>query len=156
MSAWKWQASPWGWWNLTTGPEIVLGTEMFFTHDWQTMVSLCNGYTVTTQVIDPAMLDGRYGAQDSGVVYAGNQAMVHGDDVVYGFHGEFWHALEAGQFVHFRNGLYIANFGMKYFNCRKKCGTGTWTVAAANARPTATRSRPCWSRVQRRNDHISQ
>ena len=132
VSAWKWQASPWGWWNLTSGPEIVLGAETYFTHDWQGMVSLCNGYTVTTQVIDPAMLDGRYGAKDSGVVYAGNQAMVHGDDVVYGFHGEFWHGLEAGQFVHFRNGLYIANFGMKYFNVRKKCGEGTWTVAAAN------------------------
>ena len=128
VSPWKWQASPWGTWNLTKGPNQVFGTDTYFTRDWQGLVRLCHGFSVSTSVIDPSMLDGRYGAKDSGVQYAGNVPMAVGDDVVYGFHGEFWHGLEAGQFVHFRHGLYVANFGTEYFSVNTGCGYGSYTV----------------------------
>ena len=36
-----------------------------------------------------------------------------GNDIIYGFHGEFWNNDEANQQVHFRdNGLFIGQFGM--------------------------------------------
>ena len=37
--------------------------------------------------------------------------MAVGDDVIYGFHGEFWKNSEANQFLHFRHGLFIGQFG---------------------------------------------
>ena len=55
--------------------------------------------------------DGRFDI-GNGVQYAGNIAMAQGRDIVYGYHGEFWSAGEASQWVDmYDNGLMVGLFG---------------------------------------------
>ena len=109
--AWKWQASPWGKWGLIPGPPMQLGTEVV-PDEGPNGLKLCEGYNISEMIVDPDTADGRYGGNDTAVTYAGNIPMAVGPDVVYGYHGEFWQASEANQFVHFRNGQFVGQFGL--------------------------------------------
>lgn len=99
-STWVWQASPWGAW--------------LYDATWQVLqpgnVNTSIGY------LRPETLDGRYGANDATINYAGNQVLADpdGDSVIFGFHGEFWMDAEANQFLHFHGptGLFIGQFGV--------------------------------------------
>ena len=53
--------------------------------------------------------------------------MCVGLDVVYGYHGEFWESSEANQFVHFRNGHFVGQFGMPNHQPKLYCGSGKGT-----------------------------
>lgn len=47
-----------------------------------------------------------------GVQYAGSVAMALGQNVLYGYPGEFWNQTEAGQWMHFYDdGLFVGEFG---------------------------------------------
>ena len=92
QSSFKWQASPWGTWDVATSP-IVL-----------------DGVNCTFHAISNA--HGRFGANDSAIQYAGSYPMVDGHNIVFGFFGEFWKGSEANQFLHFHDsGLFVGQFG---------------------------------------------
>jgi hypothetical protein len=97
-SEWVWQASPWGAWQYAA--------------DWVVMQP--GDVNVSLGSLTPATVDGRFGANDDAINYAGNKAMVDNDDLVIGFHGEFWMQAEACQFLHFHasTGLFIGQFGV--------------------------------------------
>ena len=97
-SEWVWQASPWGAWQYEA--------------DWQVMQP--GNVNVSVGFLAPGTVDGRFGANDDSINYAGNKAMVDGDDLVIGFHGEFWMGAEACQFLHFHasTGLFVGQFGV--------------------------------------------
>jgi hypothetical protein len=123
---WVWQASPWGDWNVTDGPDVILGdTRLLITDSagtGYTAAKVCKGYTVSLKEITPETLDGRFGGNSTGIQYGGNLAVNVGEDVVYGFHGEFWKSGEANQFLHFRDGNFIGQFGLPGLHYTMKCG----------------------------------
>lgn len=88
-------------------------------------LKLCRGYNVSEYIIDPNTIDGRYGGNDTDMQYGGNIAMANGMDVVYGFHGEFWKGVEANQFLHFRDGLFVGQFGVPNHGLMSHCGVPT-------------------------------
>lgn len=93
-SRFGWQASPWGFWAVDDVP------------------SQLDGVNVTLHYITNETKDGRFGANDSAINYAGSYAMVSGHSIVYGFFGEFWKDAEANQFLHFHDsGLFVGQFG---------------------------------------------
>ena len=88
----KWQASPWGEWDVAGSPIVLDGIN-------------CTLHTITNA-------DGRFGANDSSIQYGGSYALVQGSNIVYGFFGEFWKGSEANQFLHFHDsGLFVGQFG---------------------------------------------
>jgi hypothetical protein len=88
----KWQGSPWGFWDIAKTPIQLDGVN-------------CTLHTISNA-------DGRFGANDSAINYAGSYSMVTGHSIVYGFFGEFWKGSEANQFVHFHDsGLFVGQFG---------------------------------------------
>ena len=91
-STFKWQASRWGTWDVAGTPVVL------------------DGVNCTFNAITNA--DGRFGADDASIQYAGSYAMVSGHSIVYGFFGEFWKGSEANQFLHFHDsGLFVGQFG---------------------------------------------
>ena len=116
-SKWKWQASPWGSWGIESAAPIVLGSELLTTSN-----GFCKGYNVSEQQIPVTDKDGRYGGNDTALQYGGSIALAIGDDVIYGFHGEFWRSSEANQFLHWRNGLFIGQFGRPNHAFDMHCG----------------------------------
>ena len=91
-STFKWQASRWGTWDVAGSPVVL------------------DGVNCTFNAITNA--DGRFGADDASIQYAGSYAMVSGHSIVYGFLGEFWKGSEANQFLHFHDsGLFVGQFG---------------------------------------------
>ena len=113
---WIWQASPWGDWNVTDGPPQILGDKRLLLSDGS-KTKLCQGYNVSLKVITPETTDGRFGGNSTGIQYGGNLAVNVGEDVVYGFHGEFWKSGEANQFLHFRDGIFMGQFGTPVSEC---------------------------------------
>mmetsp|Transcript_23107 Transcript_23107/g.69411 ORF Transcript_23107/g.69411 Transcript_23107/m.69411 type:complete len:279 (-) Transcript_23107:486-1322(-) len=65
----RWQASPWGTWNVSEASAVVDGV---------------NG---TLYYITPSTMDGRFGGNDT-VQYGGSNAHLQGSNIVYGFPGE--------------------------------------------------------------------
>ena len=91
-STFKWQASRWGTWDVAGTPIVLDGINCTFN-------SITNA-------------DGRFGANDASIQYAGSYALVSGHSIVYGFFGEFWKDSEANQFLHFHDsGLFVGQFG---------------------------------------------
>ena len=87
-SDWVWQASPWGDWNVTDGPDVILGDKPLLITDEHSVAGyrvakLCAGYNVSLKVITPETLDGRFGDNSTGIQYGGNLAVSVGEDVVY-------------------------------------------------------------------------
>ena len=77
---WLWKASPWGAWA--------------FSASWQVLQP--GDVNVSVGYIEANTMDGRFGANASGIHYAGGRAMTDGgDNVVYAFHGEGWLDAEA-------------------------------------------------------------
>jgi hypothetical protein len=105
--SWGWQASPWGSWDVVERPPEILGSDLVRMKDG----GACVGYNISIDMLDPRTVDGRYGANDTAINYGGNKVVVQGNDIVYGFHGEFWKNSEANQFLHFRNGHFVGQFG---------------------------------------------
>jgi hypothetical protein len=71
-SDWLWKASPWGAWA--------------FNASWQLLEP--GPVNVSVGFLEPATVDGRFGANASGINYAGGRAVSDGgDNVVYAFHG---------------------------------------------------------------------
>ena len=94
----KWQASPWGTWQVGSEPETL------------------DGINGTRYFITPDTKDGRFGGNDT-VQYGGSNAHVAGPNIVYGFPGEFFHAAEASQWIHFHDsGLFLGQFGTLNIN----------------------------------------
>jgi hypothetical protein len=85
-------------------------------------------------------IDGKYGGNDAGVQYGGPTAM---HDVVHGFHEEFWKGVEANQFLHFRDGLFVGQFGVLNHGLMWHYGTPKegWGCVGT----PGTRFRRCWS-----------
>lgn len=81
---WSWQASPWGSWECIDAPWEILGNDLLHTTTLNQPWSMCVGYNVSSQVLDPKTVDGRYGGNDTAINYAGNKALAVGDDVVFG------------------------------------------------------------------------
>ncbi len=66
----------------------------------------------TVNYADPAQQTGLFDIGD-GTNYGGNCVQVIGQNVVYGYHGEFWSNAEANQFMHFwDDGLFVGEFGV--------------------------------------------
>jgi arabinan endo-1,5-alpha-L-arabinosidase len=82
-SSWVWQASPWGAWDYLA--------------DWQVMQP--GNVNVSVGYLTPETVDGRFGANDDSINYAGNKAMVDGNDIVIGFHGVRCFSLRAPRCV---------------------------------------------------------
>ena len=80
-STWRWQASPWGSWDVVAYPAVL------------------DGHNVTLHNITQATMDGRFGANDTAINYAGSYAMVLDHTLIYGFFGEFWKDAEVGSFL---------------------------------------------------------
>ncbi len=110
--AWAWQASPWGTWELTESAPQLLGEKLIHTMGPNGAEFFYKGYNISQYEITAQTMDGRFGANDTAINYAGSYAMASGDQIVYGFHGEFWKNGEANQFVHFRDdGTFVGQFG---------------------------------------------
>ena len=129
----SWQASPWGKWELIDGPPELWGDLSRLVGTGREMY---RGFNVSQSVIDPATKDGRFGGNDTAINYAASFPCVAGNDIIYGFHGEFWSNGEANQQAHFRdNGLFIGQFGMpnkpgtpKILNQKGLGGQGTYRL----------------------------
>ena len=66
----------------------------------------------TVNYADPAQQTGLFDIGD-GTNYGGNCVQVIGQNIVYGYHGEFWSNAEANQFMHFwDDGLFVGEFGV--------------------------------------------
>ena len=92
QTSFKWRASPWGTWDVQKSPITLDGIN-------------CTFHSISNA-------DGRFGANDSAINYAGSYAMVEGTNIAYGFFGEFWKGSEANQFLHFHDsGLFVGQFG---------------------------------------------
>ena len=96
-AAFKWQASPWGTWQLDSAPQLL------------------DGINGTRWFINPVTMDGRFGANDT-IQYGGSNVHVAGANIVFGFPGEFFHSGEASQWLHFHDsGLFLGQFGVRIF-----------------------------------------
>lgn len=81
---------------------IRLGSNEWF---WRASPSTSPSYS------GPFPDDGRFDI-GNGIQYAGNIQVSFGQNVIYGYHGEFWKNTQASQWVHFYdNGLMIGRFG---------------------------------------------
>jgi hypothetical protein len=106
-----------------------------FSHQPSVFILETQGYNVSLKIITAETKDGRFGGNSTGIQYGGNYAMALGTDVFYGFHGEFWKSGEANQFLHFRDGQFLGQFGtpgLHYtINCGATQGTqriGDWSL----------------------------
>ena len=94
---WAWKASPWGTW-----------------HSVDNITTLQPGnISVNLRYIDPSDVDGRFGADDPSVNFAGSVVMAEGSNLFYGFYGEGWQEAEANQMLHWHeSGLFLGQFGV--------------------------------------------
>ena len=95
---WLWKASPWGSWR--------------FNASWRLLEP--GPVNVSVGFLEQDTMDGRFGANASGIHYAGGRAVTDGgENIVYAFHGEGWLNAEANQFLHWHapSGLFVGQFG---------------------------------------------